>query len=115
MRLGDNVAPAQQNAAARNRILVIMMLFLLWFGRCFEPELFVPNTTAGVSDVTANTEVRPRENQRHDGQWNGCLRRSKLCHNSDSSQRSDNVKDINQLLAMTHVLVEPFVSGFINY
>jgi hypothetical protein len=38
-----------------------MMLFRLWFGRCFEPELFVPNTTARVGDVTANTEICRRE------------------------------------------------------
>ena len=75
--------PLNKNAADRNRILVIMLLFLAWFGRCFEPELFVPNATSGVSDVTANTKICSRENQCSDGQWNGCLGHSKLCHNSD--------------------------------
>jgi len=107
--------PLNRNAVDRNRILVIMMVFLWWFGWCFEPKLFVPNMTARVSDVNANTEIRHPEDQRRDGQWNGCSRRSKLYYNSESREHGDSVKDINQLLATTHVFVEPFISGFINH
>src|SRR5438309_11021156 len=97
----------------RGLALSLLLFALIW--RCFESELFVPNTTARVSDVAANTEICRRENQRRDGQRNGCLRHSKLSYNPDSRQRSDNVKNVNQLLATTHVLVEPFISGFINH
>ena len=75
--------PLNKNAADRNRILAIMILLLSRFGRCFEPELFMPNATTGVSDVKANTKICPRENQCSDGQWNGCLGHSEFCHNSD--------------------------------
>ena len=55
-----------QKGAAKILMLVIVVVLLSWRRWLFEPKLFVPHMTAGISDVAADTERGTSDDKRCD-------------------------------------------------